>query len=203
MHWRRFRYLYRRASGEGSGDGQTVEVGSPEIPFCVDTALEGERIDGLEGGFPDVSRNIGIELDQVDLDDGDAMAWLRALIWPEHRDNRELFDAALKMAKKFPPDVRAGDALVHVLVVIGELADGEPVNVYHSHTLNQFSAESKAKLDEILADASIGRPVNRRGFEGSRSGFSSLTLTEYRDGLLVSSRELAECESHGRWIRWL
>ncbi len=194
--WNQFRYRYRSGAGN-------IELGSPTFPWAVETETEGNIAEVLNHGFPAVEANIGIEIDRVDLNDQDSVGWLRALIWPEHGDNRGLFDEAAKIAESTPPDVRFGDALELLPVLIGELPEGRPVNAYHSHTLNQFSAESKQKLDDLLSVESISRPVNRLGFEGGTSGNSVLSLTTFRGGEKSSATDLAQCEAHGRWIKWL
>ncbi|MCH7970741.1 MAG: DUF2332 domain-containing protein, partial [Chloroflexi bacterium] len=172
LQWRK--YSYRFGDGPEIGDhGSIVHIESRTrgtVPF-----------DGAPS-LPDVVDNIGIEIDPVSVNDEEAMSWLRALIWPEHGDNRKLFDSALVIARSDPPKVIAGDALDVLPEILGHLPGGQPANIYHSHTLNQFSVESRDRLDEILARASTERPVTRLGFEGSRSGQSELKVVRYVGG---------------------
>ncbi|MBT3995288.1 MAG: DUF2332 family protein [Chloroflexi bacterium] len=69
--------------------------------------------------------------------------------------------------------------------------------------MNQFSTESKLRLDGLLSAESVSRPINQLGFEGGNLGNSILSLTTFRDGEKVSAIDLAHCEAHGRWIKWL
>ena len=143
----------------------------------------------------EIEANIGIEIDCVDLNDQNSIGCLLALIWPEHGENRMLFDAAVKIVGSIPPNVRFGDALE---LLFDELPQKRPVNVDHGHTLNQFSAELKLKLDDLLSAESVSRPVNRLRCEGGKSGRSILIITTFRSGSKGSTIDLVEYEPHGR-----
>ena len=189
--WERFQYDY--GEGRALGDlSSTVKLRS---------ALEGQLHFLKKSTWPKVTENIGIEIDPVDLDDPGSTAWLNALIWPEHLDNRELSEAAVQIARHDPPRVIAGDALEVLPGLIAGLPDSRPVSIYHSHTLNQFSTADREKLDELLREASASRQVLRLSFENVGE-HSALSLVEYRDGRSRPGRHLADCEPHGRWIRW-
>jgi len=196
LMWDKFRYKY-------VDDDDSYELGVSTFPWAVETKIEGRFRQGFFDSELNVTRNIGLELAPISITDQDAVDWLRALIWPEHSDNRELFEAALKTPESLELDVRSGDALVGIGPLVSELPDGEPINVYHSHTLNQFSAEMKQTFTQRLADISVERPVNQLGFEGGKDGFSILSLRLFRDGKIEADRELAHCEAHGRWIKWV
>jgi len=164
----------------------------------VKTITSVREIDVLADGMPDVTRNIGIASSPVDLNDNDAMAWLKALIWPEFGEHRTLFDAALQLARSSPPDIRVGDALTQVPAIIDELPDGRPVNIFHNQVSDQFSKEVAAGVDKILAQVSRDRAVNRIAIEDGISGENILTLTEYRNGSQQKTIEIADCANRGR-----
>ena len=114
--WNQYRYRYH----SGAGD---IELGSPAFPWAVEVETEGNIAQVLDHGFPEIAANVGIEIDRVDINDQDAIGWLRALIWPEHGDNRGLFDAAVKLVGSNPLDVRFGDALELLPDLFVELPD--------------------------------------------------------------------------------
>ncbi|MDP6666982.1 MAG: DUF2332 domain-containing protein [Dehalococcoidia bacterium] len=191
--WERFSYAY----------GKDCEIGDADSPVRIAPMIHGTPPITPGRRLPKVTGSIGIELEPARVEDNDAISWLRALIHPEHSDNRDLFDAALEIAKSKPPQVLAGDALDLLPKVLGNLARGQPANIYHSHTPNQFSSESRSRLDEILSRASLAGPVTRLAFEGTKEGHSGLTITEYGNGRKHEPLVLANCEAHGRWIEWL
>ena len=189
--WEQFFYDY--------GEGRSL--GDPKSPVRLRSALEGRPTFLTEAEWPRVTENVGIEIEPVDLDDPDSIAWLNALIWPEHRDNRALSETAVRLARQAPPCVIAGDALEVLPGMIAGLPDSRPVSIYHSHTLNQFSAGARVQLDELLRQASTSRRVFRLSFEHIGK-HSVLSLIRYSGGRTRTPANLADCEPHGRWIRW-
>lgn len=190
--WDRFSYEY----------GSHSTVRNTKSSVVVETEIRGRVPLRAGQSLPEVTSNLGIELDPISDTDEFAMAWLRALIFPEHSDNRVLFDAAVEVARLHPPNVIAGDALNMLPALLSDLPGGHPVNIYHSHTLNQFPVESRDRLDEILREASRKRPVTRLAFEATPAGYSDLRLVSYENGNQVDAVVLANCEAHGRWIEW-
>ena len=195
LMWQKLRYRYIHPT-------ETVGIGADDQSVAVETNIRGGSVRKLLDATPKVVRDIGVEIAPVDIEDVDSVSWLRALIWPEHDDNRRLFDVVLELAREAPPEIKAGDAITVLPELIDSTSEGA-VNVYHSHTLNQFTQEAKVELDSILCGESVSKKINRLGFEGSGRGYSVLSLTTYRDGDLVKTKDLAHCEPHGRWIEWL
>jgi hypothetical protein len=189
--WQRFHYEY----------GPGLTLGDENSPVRIATTLSGGP-PGWPPAMPLVASNTGIEIAPVRPDDRDGMAWLEALIWPEHRDNRELWRAAVPLALREPPRVLEGDAL-EILGAAAEeaAARGAPVSVYHSHTLNQFTTEARTRLEDILRRLSANRRVYRLSYEGEGAD-SALRLLEYEGGERRRQHHLADCEAHGRWVRW-
>lgn len=183
--------------------GQDRAVGPSDSAVRIECDLRGRRPFSPNRSFPQVSNNIGVEIDPVDITDDEAVDWLRALIFPEHADNRILFDQAVTECRNAVPSVIAGDALQVLPNLFTSLADGQPVNVYHSHTLNQFTQLEKDELDALLATESKSRVVTRLAFEGTSGEFSDLRLIRYEGGVRHDDQILANCEAHGRWIDWI
>src|SRR6185436_13830222 len=67
--------------------------------------------------------------------------------------------------------------------------------IFQTHSLNQFTPDSRARLRSIIQKQGARREL----FFISRD--SRLTLDHYRGG----AKEvllLAECDAHGKWIEW-
>jgi hypothetical protein len=190
--WHKYKYQYETE----------VPFGDPESKVVISTNLRGKSLNIPSAMQLKVAGNFGIELDMVDVDDEKSVDWLRALIFPEHSDNRQLFSDAIDVARKFPPKIVVGGALELLPKMLSELPDGQPTNIYHSHTLNQFSPEGRGQLDSQLREASSNRSITRLAFEGTPNGYSDLRLITYQDGVQSDSELLANCEAHGRWIDW-
>ena len=190
--WPNFHYDY--GTGRSMGDQNSA--------LRVTTELTGESLPPDFTQLPLVNESIGIEYDPVDATDPDAIAWLEALIWPNHEDNLRLSRAALELFHANPPTIHGGDASIIIPEVIAGLPTQSAVCVYHSHTWNQMDQPTRDRIDEHLKRESINRPVVRLSFEGATE-YSLLSLIRYEDGNQLEPQRIAECEAHGRRIKYL
>ncbi len=190
--WEHYRYDY----------GSRVTWGSPESPVRLSIDLRGEV------ALPKLSSTlrapgaVGVDLNPVDVEDDDAVMWLRALVWPENVEQRDQLLAAIKVAKEHPPRLLKGDGSE----LLPELLQGAPPQaalcVFATHTLNQFPAEALRTLLKTMQSFSVSRPLYFVSMEQTGGAHSELRLTLYEGG----TREivhLANCNPHGRWLEWL
>jgi hypothetical protein len=192
LFWDRYRYDY----------GAAGQAGDPGAPVLLECDVRGDRVPPIPVRFPPVARRIGIDLYPVDVRDAGAVHWLRALIWPEHQDRRELFDQASAVVQAHPPDLRAGDALEVLPQVLAELpADVVPC-LFHSYTLNQFTPEGRTRFAAILAATGAVRDLYCIAVEWLEGSQPTMTLQQWQAGQ-QTERLLARCHAHGRWIEWV
>jgi hypothetical protein len=191
--WDRYGYDYGAA-------GRAGDVASPVQLVCE---VRGGILPPIPPVLPAVSYRLGIDLKPIDVRDEAATRWLRALIWPEHRDRARLLERAIGMARQDPPPMRAGDLLDLLLPALEEAPGDAAVCVYHSYTLNQCPRTTGEQLDLLLAGFSRNRDVDRISLEWfSGQQQPHLELYSYRRGA-VQRTLLASCEAHGREIEWL
>jgi hypothetical protein len=143
-----------------------------------------------------VAERIGVDVAPVDLADPDAVAWLRALIWPEHVERAAAFDAACTIVRGLGLTVRAADALSFVPGGLDALPGRLPAVVVHAFTVNQFSEAMRAQFDQGLGEAARTRPVFRVGLEWAPGG-ARLELVTYPGGRTTL---LARADPHGAWL---
>ncbi|MEZ4867128.1 MAG: DUF2332 domain-containing protein [Caldilineaceae bacterium] len=192
LYWDRYAYDYQ-------GSGQ-VGAGSPVQLTCE---VRGEHTPPLLNHFPIVASRVGIELMPIDIDDEEAIRWVRALIWPEHRDRAHLFQQALTVARHNPPPIIAGDMVAQLPNVLSSLAGSRAICLYHSYTLNQCPRAVGEAVEQLLLEHSRRQPLYRIALEWyGGQVYPHLELFAYRHGT-VTRELLAYCESHGRWIAWL
>ena len=98
MHWDRYGYRYLGAGGP-------YEAGVPDAGLVLDTRLDGAGVPPL-GTPPQVGLRLGLERDPVDLSDREARDWLKALVWPDHRDRYLRLEQALEATKDLTPNIR-------------------------------------------------------------------------------------------------
>jgi hypothetical protein len=191
--WDRYGVRYRHG-------GETFELPVPGAALTLDCELRGEKLPPL-GPNPNVASRVGLELNPVDLSEPDNRDWLRALVWPGTHGRFERLEAALKIHEQAKPEIRVGDALTLLPQALRSAPEDQPVCIYHSYVVYQFSREMKEALDNILVMAGLRRPVWRIGIEGAASGVNTVSLTRYHDGVR-ETRVLAHCHPHGRWLEW-
>ena len=187
----RYRYDYGSiATGlEGSSLTLTCQIrgGRPPIPM----------------GMPAVSFRVGLDLYPLDVTDADAVRWARALVWPEQVERVERLEAAVAIAREDPPTILAGDALDLLPGAIAAAPADAALIVYHSYVLNQWGAEDRARLDDLLQAASGSRTIDRISIEMLVRGeaFPFVDHTRYEGGG-TAMRRLGTAHYHGEWLRW-
>jgi hypothetical protein len=192
LQWDRF--FYRYADGRSWGDSSSRVV--------VECALRGNV------GLPDIPESIpvtwrrGVDLNPVDLEDPDQMLWLRSLIWPDHVGRQERLTAAIEIARENPPQIVVGVAWAELPPLLAAPPHHTTLCVYGTHTLYQFPREARVATLKAMQAASRQRTVHFLGMEGTGQDFSELRWTVYKDGER-STRVLARCNPHGRWLEWL
>ncbi len=191
-----------------------VDIGaSAGLNLCLPDYeyLYGDRVIGRSpvvipcenrGGFP-LPRDLpafasrtGLDVDPVDVDDDDAVAWLEALVWPEHEDRLERLRAAIGIRREREVAMVAGDAVETLLAVERALPPG-PLLAWHTITIYQFSAEQRAALSSAFADIATRRPIARIGLEGvpGTTGYAVRVGLDHDASPIV-----ARAQAHGRWI---
>lgn len=154
------------------------------------------------GGFavpdavPTFASRTGLDLAPVDVDDAGSVAWLEALVWPEHAERLERLRAAIAIRRSTPVTMIAGDALTELAGVIDALPPG-PVLIQHTVALYQMDAGWHRALDEVVLDVAGRRDVARVSFEPSPDSLFPLIRT----ALAVSDAPaVAVGHHHGAWL---
>ena len=193
--WDRFRYQY----------GEQIIWGDPSSPVRLACEPRGVPLPPIPDAMPRVSMRVGIDLDPVDVDDADAVAWLRALIWPEHRHRVAALDGALRIAASDPPALIAADALDALPGVLENAPPDAALCIFHTFTLNQFPPDARRRFEEIIDDfgairdlyvVSIERQDELQALVGAL-----LELTAYESGR-KTTHALGRCDNHGMWLEW-
>ena len=154
------------------------------------------------GGFavprdvPTFASRTGLDLHPVDLDDPERVAWLEALVWPEHVERLERLRAAIAVRRETDVTMVEGDAADTLREVVAGLPAG-PVVLWHTIATYQLSEERHAALDAAVADVARHRTVARVSFEPRRHAT--------HPGIVVSLRPrgvppVAMGHAHGGWI---
>lgn len=198
LNFDRYRYEY----GESGSLGHSAVVLRPEVRSPVPVPDE----------MPPVASRIGVDVQPVDVHDDDAVAWLRACIWPEHTARLELFARAVEIAREDPPEVGHGEILEMLPGLIESVPQGVPVCVFHTATLAYMDRDGRARFAALMAEAGRAREVwwaagegphilaqlfPEAGIDGPQDGYALVVARAGHDASRVG-----EAAYHGRWVRW-
>jgi hypothetical protein len=145
----------------------------------------------------DVARRIGVDLHINDVRNTEDYLWLKALIWPEHGERRELFEKAASYVSNQTLSLVEGDGVEILRSLAAEISEEQVICVFHTHVANQMPVETKVKLLEQIKE--IGQ---RRGIFHIYNNIydAKLHLDYYLDGE-ESLNTIGETDGHGRWFK--
>ena len=192
------RYRYR------FGD---VEIGPAGSPVVLESEPRG-AVPALP--IPAVASRLGVDINPLDVTNPEDVAWLRALLWPEHTDRLALLDAALKVARQSPPELLRGDIFGLLPPRVAATPKGHAVCLFATFVLNQFSPAMLSRLRGMLVSLADVRPVYLvvMGFTEFIEpgtpwiGDAQVWVLRLRDGA-ADYRLSSTANPHGRWIDWV
>lgn len=169
----------------------------------------------VPSSVPRVVWRRGLDARPIDVHDDEAIRWLLACVWPDHRERRRRLERAVGVARAQPPAVNVGDLVDDLPAVLAEAPDDAQLVVFHSAVLSYVSPDRRQAFADALADASKERDIVWLSNEASGVipemaalappprelrfllGRTSFTNGRRRDELL------ALAHPHGAELRWL
>lgn len=182
--------------------GNNRRLGNSDASLSLSTELRGTKTPPIPDSMPIVDYRIGMDLNPIDVQDEDAVLWLRALIWPEQAERTERFAQAIQIARAHQPQIIAGDALETLPNVLHQVPDDLTLCFYHTFVINQFSPEERDQLTALLLQYSKTRPIHRISIEWLKTEHPQLELRRYQHGEEIDHHVLAYGDAHGRWLEW-
>ena len=180
-----------------------ADVGAVESPVRIKAALRGKGVLPLptQSNRINILNRIGVDLHIVNPDVPEDILWLRALIWPEHRERVELLLKALDLAKDAPISLVQGDAVRLLPEILPTLPGHAPLCIYHTYSLNQFSPKDRENFFSIIEQWGTSRELHHLSCEWGKR-HPQLELVSFSRGVRTH-RLLAYCDLHGKWVEWL
>lgn len=184
------------------------------------------RVDGASrpdprAPVPLIVERLGIDPAPIDLDDADAVRWLRACLWPHDAARRARFDAAVQLARtRRWPVRREADCTAAALRWGHALPDGVLPVVFNSWVLTYFAADAldrhRAAMRSLVqqrgaAWLSAEEPRLRIGDEAvpplpadadAERRTASLWTLMLPGAAGPQARVIARAHPHGRWLEW-
>ncbi len=194
LNWDLYRYLYTR------GGREVARWGDPAARVAVECELRAGELPLPEAPVAISSRS-GIDLAPVDIDDDDAVLWLRALIWPEHLERHATLARAIDVARRVRPPLLRGDAVEAIQPVLRALPREVAAVVFATHALYQIPPERLRMLQDALQRASEVAPLWFVSLEFTGADRSELIRVRFASAEREVVR-LATASPHGWWLDW-
>ena len=188
--------------------GAGRRVGDPTASVRFTCEVRGTVVPPLPAWLPPVAARVGIDLQPIHADDPQATRWLRALVWPEHRERAAVLQQVLRLAQREPPTLVAGDALAVLPQVVAAAPADAALCVFHIATLAHFPLEARERFRALMAELARQRDLFWLSSEGvglgaqRRQGEYATTLAACQHGRMLE-RPLASNHQHWAWLAWL
>ena len=138
----RYAYDWSPAGRLGAG---SVE-GGPTLACRVEGPMP------VPDRLPPVGWRGGIDLNPLDVDDEDQMAWLTNLVFPEQEWRRQRLQEAIRIARSDPPRLFRGNLLDELPAVLSEAGrHGTPI-VFHSAVIAYLEPPDRRRFQAMMVD---------------------------------------------------
>lgn len=138
------RFGYRWRAGTDVVDLAPPEPAAPTLECRVTGPVP------LPSRVPEVGWRAGIDLAPLDVRDGDAVAWLETLVWPEQAQRRARLRDALGVARRHPPRLVRGDLLTGLPALLEEVPDGLTPVVFHSAVVAYLEPPDRQRFTALM-----------------------------------------------------
>lgn len=189
LFWDKYSYSYKT----------TKEIyGDPDSAVHITSEIKAEELPLLLKTAPPVSTRIGIDLHVIDVTNEDDYLWLKALIWPEHKQRRQLFIDAARNITDNALELIEGDGISLLPEIVNNIQDDSVICIFHTHVANQLPQEAKKQLMDTITK--IGR--TRDIFHLYNNIYDGeLHLDYFIDGK-ETNKTIGKTDGHGRWFEW-
>lgn len=166
----------------------------------------------LPDALPEVAWRGGIDLNPLDVTDGDATDWLETLVWPEQDERRTRLRQAVAVARRDPPRLVRGDLLTELPALVEEASAHGTVVVFHSAVIAYLPPPLRLEYDALVrglvADGrchwvSNEAPQVLPSVTGTGPAAPAGPPAEPGFVLGIDGRMVARTHGHGRWLEWL
>lgn len=201
------RYSYRYRIGEGGGDKDGGErmlhpVDGPS-PVVLDCTVTGPV--PLPERMPAVVWRAGIDLNPLDVRSEADVAWLEALIWPEHDDRRARLRAAVAVARQQPVEIVRGDLNDEMAALVARAPAGATIVVFHTAVLAYLNEADRNRFAVQMARLPV-RWLSNEGQSVVPGVLERLAETPEQSSafiLALDGAPIALTQPHGRSLHWL
>ncbi|MFD0819319.1 DUF2332 family protein [Micromonospora zhanjiangensis] len=152
---------------------------------------------------PEVVWRAGLDLNPLDVTDPADVAWLDALVWPEHEHRRARLAAATAVAAADPPLLIRGDLVDDLPALAAQAPAGATLVVFHTSVLYQVPAPRRAAFTDLVRGLPGHWIANEDPEVLSYDGLPEPPDDGHHNVLALDGVPLAWTRGHGQEIRAL
>ena len=188
--WDKYSYSYHTGESYGS-IGSNVEIKSN---------LKGDKTPFFLPDIPPVSHRFGLDLHINDVTNSEDFLWLNSLIWPEHKERRELFEQAVKCITQFKSELSfiEGDGVELLSQIVNQIPQNAVICIFHTHVANQIPDIGKHMLLNTVRETGQKRDV----FHIYNNMWDRDLHLDSFINKIEQNEWIAETDGHGRWFSW-
>jgi hypothetical protein len=195
-----------------------ASAGLTLLPDIYSYDYEGHLVSGLDVEAPTLSCRVsgpvplphrapevvwreGIDLNPLDVNDADDVAWLSSLVWPGEAGRAARLQSALEAARRRPPVIHRGDLLDDLARVAARSPQGATLVIYHSGVLAYVDEAKRRAFGAAVADLGAVWVSNEAAgvLPDIATGISPANFALVRNGTEL----VARADPHGTWMEWL
>lgn len=202
-------YSYAYAPDDAPSDAQdaggSAALGEEGSRLRLRCCLRGQQQPPLTLPIPHIAWRAGIDLNPLSPGNPHDVAWLRALVWPDHHDRRQRLDEALRIAAARPAvPMFAGDALDQLPAAVDAAPADAAVCVFHTAFLAHVAQADRDRFTRQIRSLSARRTIYWIQAEPRRDPAEPrLRLIICDGGKITSEWPLAHYQPHGAWLEWV
>lgn len=184
------RYAYRFDGGPVLGDSTVL----------LECATSGDV--PIPSALPEVVWRAGIDLNPLDVHDGDAMRWLETLIWPEQTERLARIRAAVEIARTDPPHLVRGDLNAQLEALAAEAPSEATLVVMHTAVLPYVVRAERERFFDLVGSLDARWLANEAPPALTRL-FPEAPRESMRFALALDGELLGYSGAHGQTLDWV
>ncbi|MFI6132354.1 DUF2332 domain-containing protein [Micromonospora sp. NPDC051141] len=151
---------------------------------------------------PEVVWRAGLDTNPLDVTDPADLAWLDALIWPEHAHRRQRLRAAAAVAGADPPLLVRGDLVDDLPALAARAPAGATLVIFHSSVLYQVPPARRTAFTELVRTLPGHWIANEDPSVLPGAGVPDPPDGGFHNLLVLDGRPLAWTRGHGQAATW-
>lgn len=188
LFWDQYSYSY----------GTEEVYGNTKSNVHLQSEIRGENKPFFLKQSPPVVERIGLDLHINDLNDEEDYLWLRALIWPEHKERLEMFDHVAECLKGQTVKFMEGDGVALLSKITDQIQEDAVICIFHTHVANQIPENVKRTLVKQIEEIGAKRDV----FHLYNNMWDRDLHIDYYINGNEYCESVGETDGHARWFSW-